>query len=93
MRRAFLVALSFANLCYLRIWSELLTYRHYDVYLMVTPPKPVEDLAAIANVLLAAVAIWGLSILTMRVLKGRNFRFAEMAVVLGLCIPDRKSVV
>ena len=87
MRRAFLAALSFANLCYLRIWSELLTYSRTDVYLMVTPPKPVEYIALIANVLLAAVAIWGLSILAVHVLKGRNFRFAEMAVVLGLCIP------
>ena len=87
MRRAFLAALSFANLCYLRVWSELLTYSRKDVYLMVTPPKPVGYLAAIANVLLAAVAIWGLSILAVRVLKGRNIRWAEMAVVLGLCIP------
>src|ERR1035437_2561997 len=54
---------------------------------MVTPPKPVEYLALMANVVLAAVAIWGLSILAVRVLKGRGFRFAEMAVVLGLCIP------
>jgi Sulfatase len=87
MRHAFLVALSFANLCYLRIWSELLTYHHYDLYLMVTPPKPVEYIAVIANVLLGAVAIWGLSILAVRILKGGSFRFAEMAVVLGLCLP------
>jgi hypothetical protein len=87
MRRAFLAALSFANLCYLRVWSELLTYSRNDVYLMVTPPKPVEYLAVIANVLVAAVAIWGLSMLAVRALKGRSFRWAEMAVVLGMCIP------
>src|SRR5450756_1625305 len=87
MRRAFLVALSFANLCYLRVWSELLTYGHSDVYLMATPPKPVEYVALIANVLLATVAIWGLSILAVGALKGRSFRWAEMAVVLGLCLP------
>jgi len=87
MRRAFLAALSFANLSYLRVWSELLTYHRYDTYLMVTPPKPVHYFAVIANVLLAAVAIWGLSILAGRVLKGRSSRFAEMAVVLGMCIP------
>lgn len=81
------MALSFANLCYLRIWSELLTYNRWQTYLMVTPPKPVEYWALMANVLLAAVVIWGLSILAVRVLTGRNFRFAEMAVVVGLCIP------
>jgi hypothetical protein len=42
MRRAFLVSLSFANLCYLRIWSELLTYSRSQTYVMVTPPNPVE---------------------------------------------------
>jgi len=81
------VALSFANVCYLRIWSELLTYTRSDVYLMVTPPKPVEYYALICNVLLTAVVVWGLGLLARRLLQGRNFRFAEMAVVLGLCIP------
>jgi len=46
MRHAFLVALSFANLCYLRVWSELLTYTPWDTYLMTTPPKPVAMFAA-----------------------------------------------
>ncbi len=87
MRRAFLASLSFANLCYLRVWSELLTYRLWDTYLMVTPPKPVHYFAGIANVLLAALAFWGLSILSVRVLTGRSSRFADMAIVLGMCIP------
>jgi len=85
--RRFLVALSFANICYLRIWSELLTYRRSDAYLMVTPPRPVEYFAVMTNVLLAAAVLWGLSIVAERVLRGRNIRFAEMAVVLGLAIP------
>ena len=48
MRHSFLVALSFANICYLRIWAEVLTYRPSDTYLMVTPPRPVEYLALVA---------------------------------------------
>lgn len=40
MRHAFLVALSFANICYLRVWAEILTYRPWDTYLMTTPPDP-----------------------------------------------------
>lgn len=87
MRRDFLAALSFANLCYLRIWSELLTYRPADTYLMTTPPQPVEYLALMVNVLFATLCLWGLALLAQRVLTGRNIRFAEMAVVLGLCIP------
>ena len=87
MRRAFLVALSFANLAYLRIWSEVLTYGHANTYLMTTPPRPVEYIALMANVLVAASVIRGVSILAVRVLTGKDFRFAEMAVVLGVCIP------
>ncbi len=86
-RYPFLVALSFANVSFVRIWSELLTYSRADVYLMVTPPKPVEYFALIANVLLTATVIWGLGLLAGRLLRGRSFRFAEMAVVVGLCIP------
>ena len=87
MRRTFLVALSFANLCYLRIWSEVLTYRHSDTYLMTAPPRPVEYVALMVNVLLAALVLSGLALLAQRVLTGGKIRFAEMAVVLGLCVP------
>jgi hypothetical protein len=57
MRHAFLVALSFANICYLRVWAEVLTYSPSDTYLMTTPPRPVEYLAVVANVLLAAAML------------------------------------
>ena len=87
MLRVFLVALSFANICYLRIWAEILTYRPWDTYLMTTPPRPVEYLALVVNILLIAAVLTGLSILARRLLPGKQFRFAEMAVVLGICIP------
>jgi hypothetical protein len=86
MPRAFLVALSFANICYLRIWAEILTYRPWDTYLMTTPPRPVEYLALVVNIVLIAAALTGISI-PARLLPGKQFRFAEMAVVLGICIP------
>jgi hypothetical protein len=87
MRHTFLVALSFANICYLRVWGEILTYRPWDTYLMTTPPRPVEYLALVVNILLVAAALTGLSILARRVLPGKQFRFAEMALVLGIFIP------
>jgi hypothetical protein len=87
MRHAFLVALSFANICYLRVWAELLTYRPWDTYLMTTPPRPVEYLALVCNVVLIAALLTGLSMLVRRVLPKKQFRFAEMAVVLGIFIP------
>ena len=42
------VALSLANLCYLRVWSELLTYRRNDTYLMSRLPGP-PGLAAVMS--------------------------------------------
>ena len=87
MRHSFLVTLSFANICYLRVWGEVLTYRRWDTYLMTTPPRPVEYLALVTNVVLAASVLTALSVLVQRVLPGKQFRFAEMAVVLGICIP------
>ena len=54
---------------------------------MTTPPRPVEYLALIVNILLVAAALTGLTILARRVLPGKQFRFAEMAVVLGIFIP------
>jgi hypothetical protein len=87
MLRAFLIALSFANICYLRVWSEVLTYRPWDTYLMTTPPRPVEYLTLVVNVVLVAAVLTTLSILARRLLPGKQFRFAEMALVLGVCIP------
>jgi hypothetical protein len=52
------VALALANLCYLRVWTELLTYRRADLYLMKLPPGPAAILAAMANVLLAGGFFW-----------------------------------
>jgi len=57
-RRDLLIALSLANLCYLRVWSELLTYTRADTYLMKLPPPPAEYLAVMLNVLLVGVAFW-----------------------------------
>jgi hypothetical protein len=46
-------AFSFANLCYLRVWSELLTYSHADTYTMKLPYSRSHYLAAMLGVLLA----------------------------------------
>ena len=81
MRRDFLTALSFANLSYLRIWSEMLTFRHSDTYLMTTPPRPVEYVALIVNVLLAALILWGLGLL------GQPVAWRPLPAVQGVLLP------
>ncbi len=87
MRRDLLAILSFANICYLRMWSERLTYTHADTFLMVTPPPPAVYCALMANVLLAAAAIFILSRLAKRCFTGAKRRYLEMAIVIGLCFP------
>ena len=45
-------AFSFANLCYLRVWSELLTFSRGDTYTMKVPFSRSDYLAVMFNVLL-----------------------------------------
>jgi hypothetical protein len=88
MRRDLLVALSLANLWYVRVWSELLTYTRPDTYLMVHPPKPAEYFAVMANVLLLTVVFLGLRAAAIRVLgTGKAWSVAQMAFVASLVIP------
>jgi hypothetical protein len=88
MRREILAALSLANLWYVRVWSELLTYTRADAYLMVHPPRPADYLAVMANVLLLAAIFLGLHAAAVRLLGGNSrWRFAEMAFVASLVIP------
>ncbi len=52
------IALSLANLCYLRIWSGLLTYGPEDAFFMKAPPAPAHYLAAVVNTLVLGAMIW-----------------------------------
>lgn len=54
MGRQIAIGLSFANLCYLRVWSELLSFTPAQTYEMRLPPQPHEYLAVSFNVVL-----WG----------------------------------
>jgi hypothetical protein len=81
------IALSLANLCYLRIWSEILTYRHADTYLMKAPPPPVEYLAVMTNVLLAGAVFWGLITLAGRKWSQPMARFVQIGFLVSLLIP------
>ncbi len=55
------VSLSLANLCYIRVWTELLTYTRRDTYIMRRPPGPDDLVAAIVNVLLAGLAFFAIA--------------------------------
>jgi Sulfatase len=85
--RDFAVCLSLANLCYLRVWSELLTYRAEDAFLMKGPPSPFEYAAAALNTLLLSAGFW----LVLRWMRtkpaGRWSQAAEWAFLLVLLLP------
>jgi hypothetical protein len=87
MRRDLFIALSLANLCYLRVWSELLTYTRSDEYLMKLPPRPLEYFALMLNVLLVAGALFGAVTWARRTLSKSAFRWVEFTFLLFLVIP------
>ena len=51
------IGMALANLCYLRIWSEALTYDRADTFWMKHPPLPAELLALIFNVTLVGALL------------------------------------
>jgi hypothetical protein len=88
MRRDVVAALSLANLWYIRVWSELLTYTRSDAYLMVHPPRPADYFAVMVNVLLLTAVFLGLRAAAVRLLgQSSRWRFAQMAFVASLVIP------
>ena len=54
--------LSWANLLFLRVWVELLTYTRSNVFYMRQLPLPVHYLAAVTGVLSLGAALGGLSV-------------------------------
>ncbi len=76
------ISVSFANLCYLRVWSELLTWSQADAYTMKLPFTRAAYAAAMVNVLLVAAA--ALAALTLARRAGR--RVHRVLTGLGLLL-------
>src|SRR3954447_10111728 len=53
-----LVALSLANLCYLKLWAALLAYSMAEMFFMKAAPSKVTILAAMTNTVVMAAALW-----------------------------------
>ena len=81
------VALSLANFCYLRVWSELLTYSRGDTYLMKMPPGPAALSAVMANVLILAALLWTLATAARKLLSPAGFGWAEAGFLVFLIVP------
>jgi hypothetical protein len=81
------VALSFANLCYLRVWSELLTWSGHDAYVMKRPYSRADYGAAILNVLLVGALAWAVSTGAGRLRSPRLRRLARWGFFVALLLP------
>src|SRR4051794_21050833 len=85
--RDFAAAVALANICYLRVWSELLTYRRLDTYLMKEAPGPAELSAAAANVLLLVLVLFGLATLARATVQESRRKWFSIGFLLFLAIP------
>jgi hypothetical protein len=85
--RDWLIGLSFANLCYFRVWSAILTYTWSDTYVMKAVPGPAEIAACILNVLLAGTVVALLIAWARRRLRGRAALLAQWAGLAALVVP------
>ena len=62
MRRLFIACLSLANLCYLRVWKDLLIFPPEAAFYNEHPPLPTQYLAAVCDVLLLAILFFFVSL-------------------------------
>lgn len=80
------IGISLANLSYLRIWSETLTYRNSDAFFMAHPPTPVTFLSTILSVVLLG-AVLALAAGWARRAGGEWKVWASRAFLISLALP------
>jgi hypothetical protein len=80
------IALSLANLCYLRVWSELLTYTPANTFWMKRPPESAQYAAVVLNVVLAGILLWPL-VRRARRTGPASATLAQWSLLLVLLIP------
>jgi len=81
------VAFSLTNLAFLRVWSEILTYRRADTYLMKIPPPPAVYYAAMADVLAGAAILWLAVTLCRRYAPPSWFHWVRVLFLVSLVLP------
>jgi hypothetical protein len=60
--RDLLVAISFANLCYLKVWWDLLAPREYEYFFYDAPAAPIHYFAVIGSELVLGLILWRLEL-------------------------------
>ena len=80
MCRDWIIGMSLANLALLRVWSELLTTRPADGYVLCHPPRPVDLAAAMIDVGVLAVLFCAVAAIA------RRFGFGRIAMQWGIVL-------
>src|SRR5579872_4351518 len=83
----FLVAVSFANLCFLRRWKESITYTPPDQYLMLVPPAPAQYYASMFDTLLVAAFTWAFIVWMERNRQGAAYKSGRYAFLVLMLLP------
>jgi sulfatase-like protein len=85
--REALACLSFANICLLRVWKEILTFSKTDAYFMKSLPNPADYAAAILNAALLAAVMFAVLRFGRRSLPPRLWRTVRFALLFVVLIP------
>ncbi|MCS6952665.1 MAG: sulfatase-like hydrolase/transferase [Bryobacteraceae bacterium] len=80
------LCLSWANLCYLRVWSELLSYTEADLFTMVSEPARADYVAALGGMTVLGLAAWAAVRLARR-LPSRLLPWLRWVPVVALLVP------
>src|SRR6478672_2191558 len=87
MWRDLAIGLSLANICFLRVWSDMLTYSQTATFWMKHPPTPSEFIAAILNVLIIGCVL-GLGVNYLRRTLSKNaMLWVRRAFLVSLAVP------
>src|SRR5690348_11167131 len=80
MLRDLAISMSFANLCYFKLWSEVLTSTRGDSYTMKAPPPPLYFMGLMFNVVALGAFLWILITLLRRHVSGRLLYSAKFII-------------
>src|SRR4051812_33834548 len=84
--RRMAIALALANLCFLRAWTELLTYTRANSFFMQLAPSPVHYAGLMTAVVVLALFLFAMTTI-MHYKRGRFAAVGRWVFVLALLLP------
>ena len=87
MLRDFLIALSLANLCFIRVWPDALNSASANIYYLKRPLSPFDEAPLILTIVLLALIMWGSVRLARRARTPCALNVLRWIFLLALTIP------